>query len=639
MSTDLRRVVYHSNYDLSITEHLKNSEKVIALFKTENSFSVNDLLELYNIELYFKNNLRLPSWSDELYEEYKTIVSNFREIINSYFLSINNSNFSQIFAELNYRYGHNFWELFSNLKIFKKVNSDLLSELLESKKYIFQQLLANKEIVNHYSEIISRHFEKNADTAEIILSYHEGISLSKKETIYIPKIFTIEKIEKLINEYISSEEPNLNYINLIVNSQNLKLSDKTKYSASKKEREITKSFFQENEGVSYGVEIGISKDQLKPKLTDYNETNNRLIYTYSENYLDSTKDFFSVFKNFSYLFEYINFQGCINLVKRDCEMDTMERVFMRSQGEFLKYIKFNQKEILSNGQLAIYKYYLTNNDIDIEDVLSLIVSKVLKKEYGIENLKISLPSRETEFFEKVRILAPELEFLLKQYNAFIEDGEIDFELLRFNSSPLYLSKLKSKSDIKYVYGIGDNFYKIKYCLFSNQSSLAYVEPFTSKYRHLNELLLKENISYDSFQDYQKPEIDYLLEKRIVFYDNENFIRVDKVMSIIFSLFYYQEVISFWHFPIEIRNVVLEFEKQKVVVFENTLFTREEIRYLNYNLNKKEFSNSLDLRNKYLHGSNSESRDVQEFDYNVILKILILILLKIEDDITLPKINK
>ena len=108
------------------------------------------------------------------------------------------------------------------------------------------------------------------------------------------------------------------------------------------------------------------------------------------------------------------------------------------------------------------------------------------------------------------------------------------------------------------------------------------------------------------------------------------------MSLIFSLFHYQEVISFWHFPLEIRNVLIEFEKQNEVIFENCLFTREEIRYLNYNLNKKEFSNGLDLRNKYIHGSNSESKDVQENDYNVLLKIFILILLKIEDDILISK---
>jgi hypothetical protein len=84
MSTDIRRVVYYSNYDLSITHNLENAEKVITLLKPDKSFSINDLLELYNIQLYFKNNLRLSSWSDELFEYYKIIVNNYEEIIKSY---------------------------------------------------------------------------------------------------------------------------------------------------------------------------------------------------------------------------------------------------------------------------------------------------------------------------------------------------------------------------------------------------------------------------------------------------------------------------------------------------------------------------------------------------------------------------
>lgn len=636
MSDDLRRVVYYSNNDLSSRRNLENAEKIIQLFNKNNSFAINDLLELYNIQLYFKNNLRLPNWSDKQYQKYKTITSNFWELIKNFFLSIDNSNFTQIFTEINFHYTHNFWELFNKLNVFKKVDSSLISVLLASKKYIFQEILYNQELVNHYSKVILEHFEKNPETAEIILSQYEEICFSEKKKIYIPKIFSFDKIEILINRYISLSEPNLNYINLIVNSQNLKLDYKTKFRASKKEREIKKSLFKENTGISYSVKIGISEKQSEPKTLKYDEVNNSLIYTYSENYLDNTRDFFSIFKNFTFLFEYANFQGCMNLVQRNCEMNTMDMIFMRSKGEFLKYIKFNQKELLSNGQFTLYKHYLKNNNVDIDDVISFVVVETLQKVYGIEKIKISLPSKETEFFEKVRILAPELEFLLKQYNAFIEDGEIDFELLRFNSSPIYFSKLKSKVEIKYVYPKGENIYRIKNGLFSTQSSLTYIDPFKNKYSHLYELLLKENVTYDLFEGFQQREIDYLLEKKIIFFDINNCLRVDQIMSLIFSLFHYQEVISFWHFPLEIRKILIELEKQNEVIFENCLFTREEIRYLNYNLNKKEFSNGLDLRNKYIHGSNSESKDVQENDYNVLLKIFILVLLKIEDDIIISK---
>ncbi len=72
----------------------------------------------------------------------------------------------------------------------------------------------------------------------------------------------------------------------------------------------------------------------------------------------------------------------------------------------------------------------------------------------------------------------------------------------------------------------------------------------------------------------------------------------------------------------------------MVKFENTLFTIEERKYLNYYLNKKEFSNGMDLRNKYLHGTNSSSEDEQQNDYQILLKLIILIIYKIKDDLNL-----
>jgi hypothetical protein len=78
------------------------------------------------------------------------------------------------------------------------------------------------------------------------------------------------------------------------------------------------------------------------------------------------------------------------------------------------------------------------------------------------------------------------------------------------------------------------------------------------------------------------------------------------------------------------------EKQEMIIFENTLFTKEERRYLNYYLNQKEFSNGLDLRNKYLHGTNSSSVDEQQNDYLMLLKLVILVVHKIKDDLNLYK---
>jgi hypothetical protein len=76
------------------------------------------------------------------------------------------------------------------------------------------------------------------------------------------------------------------------------------------------------------------------------------------------------------------------------------------------------------------------------------------------------------------------------------------------------------------------------------------------------------------------------------------------------------------------------ERDGLVKFDSTLFSKQEIDYLNYHLNKKGFTNGLDIRNKYLHGSNSGSEKGHKNEYYILLRLIILVLLKIVDDLAL-----
>lgn len=80
------------------------------------------------------------------------------------------------------------------------------------------------------------------------------------------------------------------------------------------------------------------------------------------------------------------------------------------------------------------------------------------------------------------------------------------------------------------------------------------------------------------------------------------------------------------------------ERAGLVYFGNTLFTIPEQSYFNYHLNKSEFTNGLDLRNKYAHGTSAEPNKIKEHEYAYLmyLKLIVLALLKIEDDLIIHK---
>lgn len=65
---------------------------------------------------------------------------------------------------------------------------------------------------------------------------------------------------------------------------------------------------------------------------------------------------------------------------------------------------------------------------------------------------------------------------------------------------------------------------------------------------------------------------------------------------------------------------------------NTLFSKDEVSYLNYCLNDKEYNNSLGIRNKYAHGS-ANTIDNEELmqNYMILLQIILLTIARIDEE--------
>lgn len=634
MKRDLNRVVFYSIQDLSKDRNLQNAEPLIEKFDSKNPYDINDILELYQIKLYFDNELYRSVWNEETKEIYLKTVNSFWDVITSFFIKINSDNISDYLQSTDYQYYDSFWTLISQLNIYKNISPESFKKIFNNSRFHIRQLLKQKNIINKFSVIIKEFLLDSTESAELLLTqFEEDHILTEKPKLFFPTSLKDSDKEDMILKYLDLPNANLNYIKLIINSRTLKLSDKTKLKAKRLEKKQTDEFFKKETGTSHRVQASLSKDQNEPyKLIN---NNGQFTHSYSEKWLNATKSNENIFGNFSYLFNYINSQGCIDLVSKTHEIDSFESTFMRSKNEYLISFKFHGKSLLSHIQLAIYLHYLKENKLNIENVLSHQVNEVLNERFEIKGLTISFASENASALEKIRFISPELEFLIKQYQSYVEEGLIDFDLIKFSSSQLHLSKVKSKPKKKYVYGKGDEYFRLKYYFFSNQSMLYYIEPFNEKYRTFYQLLISENIGYEDFQDYQKRDIDYLISNDYLYNDKDGFLRI-KNQELVFVLgkLHYEDVLNFWHYSEPIRNEILEMENRGMIKFENTLFTIEERKYLNYYLNKKEFSNGLDLRNKYSHGTNSSSEDEQQNDYQILLKLTILIIYKIKDDLFL-----
>ncbi|EKZ4889196.1 hypothetical protein QNS99_002883, partial [Listeria monocytogenes] len=95
------------------------------------------------------------------------------------------------------------------------------------------------------------------------------------------------------------------------------------------------------------------------------------------------------------------------------------------------------------------------------------------------------------------------------------------------------------------------------------------------------------------------------------------------------------VTSFIHASNEEKAVLDELERENIIVFDKSLFTKQESDYLNFMLNNKSFDNSWAIRNGYQHGApNYENGDQYENDNAIALLVLIHDMIKIDDELAL-----
>ena len=206
--------------------------------------------------------------------------------------------------------------------------------------------------------------------------------------------------------------------------------------------------------------------------------------------------------------------------------------------------------------MAGYNKVLSELGISLENVLHQVFTSSFQDKYEFaNNARFSIPSAKS-YFEKVRLLAPEFESVLKQYKLFVEDGGIDFELLQISSNPTAIKGIPSVNKNKYLYFNEDN-KEMAGCtnlFFSDQTLLAYVEPFKEKhYNTFFDLLVNEKVKFSSYEQHQKLQLNYLIDKGFINIDSNDYIQfTNPARVIILKDLYINEVASFYRYSFELQ---------------------------------------------------------------------------------------
>lgn len=646
---DFNRVEFYSKEDLAGGFQLSKGESILRNETKLIYEDINDVLELYNIKKYIDNDLYLKSWTEQDIEEFKGKVTDYEKIIGKFMSKINDNNILSYFEKLLDGYITSFLELVNNQKIYKQISVENFATILANNSHEIRSVLTHKNIVIHYKTVLRDFLLTYSHSAEILLSiYEEKNELNDKVEMFLPPNLTIQDKENIISNYIDRENCNSNYLRLILNARNksdFKITDKTRLKAKRKEKEESDKIFEERINASfikYGVSISFPENPEKIK--DGYIKDLIANYSYSLSYIKQNNDNYSLFKNFTKLFEYLDNQNRINLVSKRSQLQLMERIMgIHSQNEYRFGITFNMSEITSHAQIVCYNHIITELGKSLEDILQNFFTSILQEKYSFaNNSRLLMPTATIAYFEKIILFAPQFERVLKQYKLFVENGEIDFELLEISSTPCSIKDIPSLIQNKYIY-LNEENSEIIGCsnlFFSDQASLAYVNPFKDKHYHnFFDLLANEQVNFDNYEEYQKHKINYLIDKGFLYLDIDNYIQISNFHRVlILKDLYENEFASFHYYPAVYQKEAKEMETLEMILIDSSLFSKQEQNYFNYFLNKSEFTNGLDLRNSYLHGTQSNPEEIKkhEYAYYTYLKLFVLILLKIEDDLFISR---
>lgn len=155
------------------------------------------------------------------------------------------------------------------------------------------------------------------------------------------------------------------------------------------------------------------------------------------------------------------------------------------------------------------------------------------------------------------------------------------------------------------------------------------------------MLKHEKIKYIDYREYSKRELDWLISHCYISLDEDGYIKiVNEIQILILKDLYENEVINFWHCPKPYHKEIFKLVQSGMLEFEDSLFSKPEQDYFNYHLNNSTFNNSLALRNKYIHANENDDEDEEKHkrNYLIFLKLFILIIIKINDELCIVNDN-
>lgn len=630
MSEKREYIKFYSKSDLSSGYYLRKVQTILDDFDEDayiKSDDINSIIELYNIQQFFDNEILLNDWTEENIEKYKNIVFSFSGLIGRFLSSINDNNIENILNNIHFEYKDDFWFLFDKYKLNSHISNTCFERIINNHDENIVSILKCKGIVNKYDNEISSFLRKWDLTGRIVVENYLSRHINN---YYFPNSFNNKDFDDVLIRYIDLTNCSMNHLELIYKSASsqLKINNITRLKAKEKYNEMRDDFFKDKN-------VAIGKFSISINYGNgFSQTTNdgKCSCVYDKKWFDEHLDFPTILNNFKHVYNYWDECWRISLVSKDIETGVVERLASNIGNKwYFENYAYKFRKMKSSAEMICYYKYLKEKNIDLCDVLEWFFKDYLFQEFETDGFEFNAPSSGTSFLEKNKILLSELDGVLKQFRLFVENGSINRDLFELCTEQMQIDSIPSFIKNKYAYP-NDNDIKNAASILFHHSYLVDFAFDANDYEHLCALLFNENINTTDLNDNQLKYLSCLERMDAITVTDGNVkLNIDAVALL--NDIYCNEVLCL-SYSKKYSSIIDEWVKKGYLRVESTLFSIPEQKYLKFMLNKNEFTNGPELRNKYIHSNYSKDTKVQEEDFYEILKIVILVIGKINEEFIL-----
>ena len=625
METSVEKIKYYDSSDLAYDYMIERAIQFVDQYGESPNFNnINLVLAAYNVYLLLTK-AKLKS----AYLHYASIAKTYIKHCNIYFSNLNNDNIKCSHNIPMQLYQEDYWQLFNNTKLYYSIDKKIVKFLLYKLTPSLTAILKHPQIVNVYSREITCYIIKNQYSILFILDYYFTYNKESTKKFILPKELTSKILLWLINKKLSSNNISPQYLRLIENSTNstLIIPDKMKVKAKRCRKQIESEILSTNSSMISNMKIVFKNIDELIKI-DFQPPN--LTITLDKSWIDENNHNDYLFANLFIFYFICDINYRAKFIANKTDSTKLEDLISKPLGlnDYFQPLLSRIQEDLAHLFIMSYDKLLLTQNKRIEDLLKWFYTEFIAEEFHVHKFIFNSSSTNTTFIEKCRNLCSEIDSILKQYQLYYENNDIDRDLLEINSKPLLFSQLESYDKNKYAYIVDTEYINSMNLLFSDQSYLNLI----TKLLDTNKTFISEIINptidlfLTDFDESQKKLIKKLQQQQLIILNQQNQIIAKKNNIEVLKDFYENSCICNKAYQKQLNKLNIECK------YTNSLFSTSEVDYLNFILNKKQFPNGHDLRNKYIPGSQSQNEISQLNDYYLLLMIHCFIALKIYDEL-------